>query len=892
MTDFKPAPLKDLLETWLAQRLDESSGDERQDVDRDRDTTALLEFLSRADRCAQMLQEAWPVERTGDNSGHETEVQHDKPLADETLTEDRQLLRFDRFELMRLLGRGGMGDVYLAFDTAIRREVALKIPHPALLMQTKTRKRFLQEARAAGRLRHPNIVGVHESGQAGSICFIAMEYCAGPTLSEWLGKRKEPVPLRLAAKIVARLARAMQHAHERGILHRDLKPSNVLLDPVSESERVTGGAFDPSFPFVVRVTDFGLAQMDSEDGKLTQEGCALGTAAYMAPELASGRRDLQGPGTDVHSLGAILYELLTGQAAFQKENVMATLAAVQAEIPTPPRRLRHDACGDLEAICLKSMEKDIQARYASAGDMAEDLVRFLRGAAVLARPISLVGRYVRWAKRRPALAALMLTATLAVVVAFVGVVWHDHRLGKALATAEGMRTRAEQAEAKALQQQYRLTLELYATDIEMAHDAWRAGDLRHAFEQLSRYGRAGSVDGMGDRGRERNPSPSHWAATGATFDPRGWEWFYLWQRVSGEKIERVTQEGAGYYVCYSPDGIAYSPRGDRVASLGKDGVLKLWKPRHGESGIQCSVFSDHPVHDAVMLPGGNELLTISSEALEILSCRTGKSSLVAQVPATDLNYLAVSPVGGRVAAGGPYGKLYVGDLSNGFKAESWNLSTDWNVWGLAFTPDGTRLLANVGREEIRIFDALTGTDEGVFAVEDCYDFVLSPDGRWLAASSLNDIAIWDLKDASPLPRLRGHTSTIRALAFSPDGRLLASSGKDRRVKIWSWADATQRLSIEGGPAVVETLCFSPDGKTLLTSGRQVPLTAWQVATGRKYFPMTEPLEHVLFGPDFGQVIGRTGAGHVWMCLLDREACETGPQSVFQDHAMPFSPATD
>ena len=338
--------------------------------------------------------------------------------------------------------------------------------------------------------------------------------------------------------------------------------------------------------------------------------------------------------------------------------------------------------------------------------------------------------------------------------------------------------------------------------------------------------------------------------------------------------------------------IAYSPRGDRIASLGKDGVLKLWRPRHGESGIQCSVFSDHPVHDAAMLPGGNELLTISSRALEILNCRTGSFSVVAQVPATDLHHLAVSPINGRVAAGGPYGQLYVGDLSNGSNMESWNLNTDWNVWGLAFTPDGTRLLANVGREEIRVFDAITGADEGVFAVEDCYDFVLSPDGRWLAAGSLNDIVIWELEGNSPPRRLRGHTSTIRALEFSPDGKLLASSGNDRRVKTWSWDDGAQQISIEGSLAFVETLCFSPDGKTLLTSGRLAPLTAWQVATGREYFPVAEPLMHVFFGPDSGQVTGRTCQGHVWTCLLDGEVQETGAQPVPQDHAEPFGSATD
>ncbi len=325
------------------------------------------------------------------------------------------------YEILTELGRGGMGVVYRARQTTLGREVALKVPRPGTLLSGEFRERFVREARAAALLDHPNLVPVYEVGTAGALCFIASAYCPGITLSQWLARRTESVPARLAAQLVATLAGASQHAHARGVIHRDLKPSNVLLqgrprnsgDP-NATVNDPGGA-DTELEFVPRITDFGLAKLTidptgqpgGEDGGAgTQSGALLGTPNYMAPEQASGKSREVGPAADVYALGVILYELLTGRPPFLGETVLDTLEQVRSREPLPPHRLRPKLSRDLETICLKCLEKEPRKRYASAAALADDLHRYLTGAPILARPIRSWERGIKWARRKPAVATL------------------------------------------------------------------------------------------------------------------------------------------------------------------------------------------------------------------------------------------------------------------------------------------------------------------------------------------------------------------------------------------------------------------------------------------------------------------------------------------------------
>jgi tetratricopeptide (TPR) repeat protein len=369
--------------------------------------------LRRGVACLERLQELWPA-RAGDVFP-ESELAADAPL----------LTRLGKFELRRELGRGGFGVVYLARDTQLDREVALKIPRLDVLLSSDLRNRFHQEALAAARLDHPLIVPVFEAGAVGIVSFIASAYCPGVTLAAWLKDHPEPMPCPAAARLVADLADAVQHAHSRGVIHRDLKPGNILLQIAERRPQISEAhsaqsAFRNSQSAIPRITDFGLAKFAWAEGQdATMTGIIAGTAGYMSPEQAAGKTKEVGTAADVYALGAILFELLTRQPPFQGEALLATLEQVRTAEPTPPRRLRPEISRDLETICLKCLQKDPTRRYASATELRDDLRRFVDGEPIQARPAGVFERAWKWARRHPAWAMGSGLAALALVIAAV-----------------------------------------------------------------------------------------------------------------------------------------------------------------------------------------------------------------------------------------------------------------------------------------------------------------------------------------------------------------------------------------------------------------------------------------------------------------------------------------
>jgi eukaryotic-like serine/threonine-protein kinase len=356
-----------------------------------------------------------------------------------------------RFEIRRELGRGAYGIVYLAYDPRLRREVALKVPRPESIVTPELRDRFLREAQAAASLEHPNLVPVYEVGEVGPVCYLASAYCPGQTLAAWLKEQRELAPWRDAALLMATLADAVQHAHDRGVLHRDLKPSNILLTQVqSPKSRVQS---QPEKPWTLdfglwtpKITDFGLAKFLSDaEQEPTRSGTVLGTAAYMAPEQATGHSRQVGRQADVYALGVILYELLTGRPPFQSDSMLETLEQVRTHEPVPPRRLRPRLPRDLETVCLKCLQKEPRERYQSTAELGEELRRFLRGEPIRARPVSALNRAVRWCRRNPALAAASSMAAMGVLAALgLSIGWAVQQSRAALRLREEV-ARAEQS---------------------------------------------------------------------------------------------------------------------------------------------------------------------------------------------------------------------------------------------------------------------------------------------------------------------------------------------------------------------------------------------------------------------------------------------------------------
>jgi serine/threonine protein kinase len=362
-----------------------------------------------------------------------------------------------RFRIVRELGRGGFGVVFLAVDPNLGREVALKIPRADALVTRDLWERFQHEARAAAGLDHPNIVAVHEAGEDRGICYIASAYCPGPTLAHWLKARTEPVPFEIAAHLTATLADAVQHAHSRGVLHRDLKPSNILLaEPAqaanaealrSDSPQAAGKLFN-----IPRITDFGLAKLIAEtDQNQTHSGTVLGTPSFMAPEQAAGRSRDVTTAADVHGLGGILYALLTGRPPFQGESTIETLRRVELEAVSPPSQWRANVPRDLETIALKCLEKEPMRRYETAAALADDLRRYLSHEPVSARPVGKIERFGRWCRRKPAQAVLSAALLLVSLVGAAGVVSQFIRANKNYHSAEVQRSLAEERRDKAHQ---------------------------------------------------------------------------------------------------------------------------------------------------------------------------------------------------------------------------------------------------------------------------------------------------------------------------------------------------------------------------------------------------------------------------------------------------------
>jgi eukaryotic-like serine/threonine-protein kinase len=341
-------------------------------------------------------------------------------------------------EILSELGRGGMGVVYKARQIRLNRLCALKIILPGEHNCAEFRARFLAEAETIARLRHPNVVQIYGLGDHDGRPYFEMEYIEGGSLAARLdGTPWAPEP---AARMVAVLARATGDAHRLGIVHRDLKPANILLTADGEP----------------KVSDFGLARSLASDVRLTQTGQLIGTPCYMAPEQAEAGAVDVGPAADVYSLGAIVYELLTGRPPFRAATTLQTLDLVRSREPVPPRELQPGTPLDLQTICLKCLEKEPGKRYATAGELADDLQRFLDHKPIRARPVGHLGRLARWARRNPVPAGLVGALVVTGLAALSAILWQWSKadaLAKSLAKAniqsEERRLRAVHAQEQA-----------------------------------------------------------------------------------------------------------------------------------------------------------------------------------------------------------------------------------------------------------------------------------------------------------------------------------------------------------------------------------------------------------------------------------------------------------
>ncbi len=514
----------------------------------------------------------------------------------DVLDERRPLL--GRFEVIGDLGAGGFGFVVRARDLVLGREVALKMPLPERVLAPGDVRRFLHEARAAARLDHPNIVRVFDAGELGPLgYFIASEFCEGPSLRHWLKTHSEPVPARLAASWLAALADAVQHAHDRGILHRDIKPDNVILTPESGQ-----GEFLP------RLTDFGLAKVLEEAGEETRSDARVGTPHYMAPEQAAGRHREVGPATDVYALGATLYEILTGRPPLRGESEAETLRLIVESDPIAPRSLRPGLPRDLETICLKCLRKEPARRYGTAAGLRDDLRRFLDGGPIVGRPVSVGERAWNWARRRPAVAALIALVIL-LACGLVGglatwaswVEWHNQQLEVHVARAD--------REAREAENQRRIAEERQRLSDRHHH----AEDLRRARQALDAHQWELAQDILHDL----RPEP------GAD-DLRGFAWRYLWRQAHREFSQLWGHAATVAELAMSPDG-------RRLATWDLQDKILIWDLEPGmdpDRPRAVSSAANHDYHCLLFSPDGQYLAAVdrapSNPGITIIDSDTGR----------------------------------------------------------------------------------------------------------------------------------------------------------------------------------------------------------------------------------------------------------------------------
>jgi WD40 repeat protein/serine/threonine protein kinase len=786
------------------------------------------------------------------------------------------------YELLSVLGHGGMGVVYQARQVRLGRVVALKMILAGGHAGAAELARFQAEAEAVARLQHPGIVQIHETGIHDGLPYFSLEFCSGGSLDRKL--QGTPLPPPAAARLTELLARALQAAHEEHILHRDLKSANVFLLPARDGDGIA--IADPSGQtahYLPKIGDFGLAKK-LEAGPadaLTQSGAVMGTPSYMAPEQAGGKSSALGPAADVYGLGAILYELLTGRPPFRSATVAETLRQVMHDEPVPPSRLNPGIPRDLETIALKCLQKEPGKRYGSARELAEDLGRYLRGEPVRARPVGRLERGWRWCRRNPAVASL-LAAVAATLL-----------LGTAVATALAIwgwrnATTAEQREREAVQEKEQKDRQLtraegllYAGQIKQAQQLWEQGytsaagyardlldsarwdyrnfehDYLHTHfiaSHLTFHGHTAPVSSVAFS-PDGTRIASGGGRTDAQFRPLPGE-VKVWDARSGQEVLSLKGHLLPVTsVAFSPDGTRLASGAGNLFDPDKRGEVKVWDARTGRQLLALKGHASY-VNSVAFSPDGKLLASGSGDInhrdkpgeVKVWDAQTGRQLLALMGHTGYVFSVAFSPDGTRLASAGTGGQdrpgaVKVWDVHSGQQLLVLQEGNTVGVLGVAFSPDGKRLASGSSDASVKVWDAQTGKQllalqghtGGVSSVR------FSPDGKRLASGASDaTVRVWDTQSGQEVLVLKGHRDQVRSVAFSPDGTRIVSGSHDQTVKVWDAQSRQQLLTLQGRPGDVTSVAFSPDGERIIAAGPQGGVRAWDGRSGQEIVPCTDP----------------------------------------------------
>lgn len=783
---------------------------------------------------------------------------------------------FGDYELLGEISRGGMGVVYRARQVSLNRIVALKMILAGQLASSDEVQRFQREAEAVANLDHPHIVPVYEVGEHQGRHYFSMKLIEGGSLAqrtargEWniastslqrstvklastgarrgasgTGNETTKEQQRSIAKLMITVARAVHYAHQRGILHRDLKPGNILMD-------AHGKAY---------VTDFGLAKRVEGDLQATMTGNIVGTPSYMPPEQARAEKALT-TAVDVYSLGAVFYELLTGRPPFLGKTAMDTVQMVLTQEPTSPSRLQPRLPRDLVTICMKCLRKEPAKRYDSADSFAKDLQRFLDGEPIKAAPVRQWERLVKWARRRPAAAALVAVIAIGSLALLAGGVAFQIHLNLALAEAKAERDAA-------IQRLVRLNIQ---TGMDLADSGRLPLGLPWLVEALR-------LQVMLNQDRSAN-SAKNVSKAGETIEHE--------HDVVGPKADSITERifrirlalvlrscprllRLWYHQGPANDG-EFSPDGRLVVSGGSDRQATIWNVFSGEVTGE-PLRHDGNVNTVCFSPDGKRVLTASADGTARIWEVAGTRELCrAPQHRGEVLAAAFSPDGLRFCTAGADGTVRICDAKTGRELVPALQHGGAAVRHAAFSPDG-RLLVTVAGQAARLWSTDSGAPAGPHSElrhdgQQVLTAAFDNTGSRLVTGGTDNLArLWDVASGRQLGDTRKHDQSVIFACFSPDGTRVATASDDGLARVWKVAGSESAIHDLRHRSRVNHLSFSPDGRYLATGCYDNTAVVWNIATGRPFSHSLEAngdIRRARFSPDGRYVLTVSSSGAIRM----------------------------
>jgi eukaryotic-like serine/threonine-protein kinase len=772
--------------------------------------------------------------------------------------------KIGRYDLLELIGEGGMGLVYLAQQQEPKRKVALKIVK--LGMDTKqVVARFEAERQTLALLTHPNIAHVFDAGttDTGRPYFV-MEYVQGKSITKYCDEQKLSIEQRL--ELFQQICEGVHHAHQKGIIHRDLKPSNILVS-------VHG---DRAVP---KIIDFGIAKaitqpLLTEKTSYTEHGQLLGTPEYMSPEQAEMATEDIDTRSDIYSLGVLLYELLAGATPFDAKRLRKggidgiQQVICQEEPRTPSARLtslgdKAEAIAErrrtqiitltrrlhreLEWIPMKAMRKDRTRRYRSASELSDDIQNYLTGMPLIAGPESNVYRARKFVHKHAGFVASAALVALVIVIGLITSTAFSFSAEKARGQEAAARVEAEEARDKeaALRVQVEQALARAEQAEKVAKEQRKLAEEQRSLaeERAEQYRQSLYFNSivLADKAyHDGNMQRLGELLESCPEDLRAWEWYHM-NQVSGQSSMIIRRHSGPVY----PAG--FSPDGKRIVSAwGK--TIKVWD---AATGAEVMDLHGHEalVMSAMFSPDGKRIVSAGNDkTIRIWDAATGTPLMTLRGHEADVT-ACLSPDGKRIVSGCADGTIKLWDATSG--AELMTIRGHDDAVGVVrFSPDGKQIVS-VSMDRTKVWDTTLGTKLS----EHNGPGIFSPDGKWICMVGGSDgtVKVCDAASRTEVITLRGHKSPVFAAVFSPDGKRIATGSLDRSIKLWDAVSGSELVTLQGHQSVITMVSFSPDGQRIVSCSVDGTVRVWNTS-GNRNQRILHGSHHSVFSPDSQRLV--------------------------------------